>query len=325
MGECAFKRTVYRITIRFKNGRMRIFLRWAKAIPVKIVAWLREHPVRSAVSVRGSRSPLLLAASHIKTMKTFRTIPFLLLMLLLRLAEQPVGAVVVTDGLIHLWHMDETAGSSVADSIGSWNLQLQGGATLGAPGIQGSSVRLDGVNDFLVSAPSAVGFIASDFTLSLWVHWTSVAGKPGLLQFKSDAGYRDLSIDLTYAGLQPQVDANSGSLRVPSSVSIADDQWHLLSVVRQGTIGRLYLDAFQAGTGIGTLTQTGTREVFELGRYDASHFFGGMVDEAAIYNRALSPAEIALNVPEPGASALLMLGVVLFLPFARRSGVAGEK
>ncbi len=249
-------------------------------------------------------------------MKTFpyRVFPAAAMLIVLPLMPQTGAAVAITDGLIHLWHMDETSGSSVADSVGGWDLQLQGGATLGVPGREGSGVRLDGANDFLTSLPVAANFIGSDFTLSLWVQWASAAGKPGMLQFTSNVGYRDLSIDLSYADLKPLLDANSGSLRVSSSQSIGDGRWHLLSAVRQGASGFLYLDAVQVGAGSGTLTVTGTADTFQLGKYDATHFFGGTVDEVAIYGRALSPAEIAANaVPEPGATTLFTLGAAFLL------------
>src|SRR6187402_2078379 len=105
------------------------------------------------------------------------------LVLLLLVLARTAQAVMVTDGLIHLWQMEEITGSVAADSIGSWDFQLQGGASLGAPGIEGSSVRLDGTNGFLLSSPQSTDFIESDFTLSLWVQWRSHLGKPGLLQF----------------------------------------------------------------------------------------------------------------------------------------------
>lgn len=235
------------------------------------------------------------------------------------LAPRNACAVTVTDGLIHLWHLDETNGTTARDSVGAWDLQLVGGATLGAPAVNGTGVLLDGRNDYLMSAPVAAEFIASDFTLSLWLHWLSAPGKPGLLEFSSDEWFRHVSIDLSYGDIRPFLDTSSGTLGVWSSKSIADNQWHLLSVVREGNAAFMYLDAVLVGSGMGDLKFTGTTATFRLGQYGGTHLFGGVLDEVAIYNRALSSSEVAANtIPEPHEAALLALSGVLVATRYRR-------
>ena len=233
--------------------------------------------------------------------------PFFALAFLLH--QHPAAAVIVTDGLIHYWPLDAPNGPTAPDMVGSWDLQLRGRATFGAPAVVGVGVLLDG--GYLLSAPAVNAFLAADFTLSLWVRWLSMPGKPGLLQFNAQGAAPDLSIDLDL-DLRPSVGIGRAG-GMGSSKSLADKNWHLLSVVREGNSAFLYLDADVVGTGKGDMTMTNIPTSFRLGLYDASHMFGGVIDDVAIYNRALSPSEIAANaIPEPNAAALLALSVGLF-------------
>jgi len=220
------------------------------------------------------------------------------------LLTQPSHAVNVTDGLIHLWHLDEPSGNTAADSIGSWDFTLLAGATLGVPGIDSTGVRLDGLDDFLQSSAQSGSFLASDFTVSLWLRWSGTAGKPGIYEFRSEGSYVAMDLNLE---LRPIF----GS--VWTGTSIADARWHLLSVVREGSAVAVYLDEAVIGTGrVGGVEPMLGLTTFKLGKHDATHFFGGTMDEVAIYDRALSAEEISANVvPEPGTGALLILAAGL--------------
>src|SRR6476660_8230815 len=115
---------------------------------------------------------------------------------------QRVAAIAVQNGLIHYWPMNEASGSMVQDSIGGTNLQVQNGGQLGQPGIDGFGATLDGTNDFLISSPVSLDFLGSDFTVSLWMRWSSASGKPGILQIGPWA------LDLTFSDLRPQLIIN---------------------------------------------------------------------------------------------------------------------
>ena len=239
----------------------------------------------------------------------------------------PASAVNVTEGLIHLWRLDETVGTTAFDSIGSWNMQTVGGAALGSAGLFNSGASLDGTNDFLTTVAATTDFLASDFTLSMWLKFGTISGKPGLLQFihpfppggNVSGTALDLGVDLKYPDLTHRSLApvlEGYNLYMPGTAPMGDGQWHYFSVVREGASASMYVDNTLAGTGVGTINATGAN-VFELGKNDASHFFGGVIDDVAIYNRALSPSEIAANVaPEPTTRALL--GITVAFVSARR-------
>lgn len=67
------------------------------------------------------------------------------------------------------WKLDEASGATQAEgSAGTRTLDLEGGPTLGAPGVKGTAVSLDGVDDYLVSGIPAVDTSIS-FSVAAWV------------------------------------------------------------------------------------------------------------------------------------------------------------
>lgn len=86
-------------------------------------------------------------------------------------------------------------------------------------------------------------------------------------------------------------------------------QWYTISVAYDGTTGRLYVD----GNLVGELTAALTMEFSRInlgqnwGGYDTRQYFNGRVGEIRVWNRALTPGEIKLNMcgADPNANGLL--------------------
>jgi len=78
---------------------------------------------------------------------------------------------------------------------------------------------------------------------------------------------------------------------IEAGSSLADDTWHHVAVTLNGNMVRLYTDGFEIGHGIGAPASNLTRNA-NIGIYNYTWHFGGIIDEAAIYDRALSAEEI---------------------------------
>jgi len=79
-------------------------------------------------------------------------------------------------GYAGVWHLDETAGTSLADATGNANTaSATNGATVGATGWIGQGVAFDGTNDYLAvtQSPSLMATTGSA-TFALWINWTSL-------------------------------------------------------------------------------------------------------------------------------------------------------
>jgi hypothetical protein len=231
---------------------------------------------------------------------------------------------VTASGPILYYKLNETSGDAVNyGSLGAtFNASYNGAPARGAPTLAGDTgVRFTGAADFLQSlttAPAgmtgnptfsaeAIVLVPNGATASLWppfLHWGS--GNTGHEVYFSLANG---NADRVYAGFY-----NAG-LRTSNTVSLGT--WHHIAWVRQGGNGSdtgttLYIDgtavALQVDPdlipGILTAGQISvTSTPFHIDRAsDATRFFTGTLDEVALYDRALPPAEVlahAAVAPEP--------------------------
>jgi hypothetical protein len=224
-------------------------------------------------------------------------------------------AATLDPSIIHQWKLDETSGTTAYDSVGGWDLQLNGGATF-AP--SGSGVNLDGSSGYMLSTSGDTSFLNSNFTITLWEIFSGFTGKPGMLQFVGPNNGSLLGLDLSYPTLDPFLD--SAFQTSSTQATINDGTQHLISIVKSGSSITLYLDSTIIETGTYPRATVSSSGVFSLGKYDATHFFGGTLDDVTIYNRALSQSEIAAQaVPEPGAWGLLGLGAIGWMRRSRKA------
>ena len=79
--------------------------------------------------------------------------------------------VLETNGLVSLWQLDETAGSTARDAHGANDGAYSGGVRLGEPGLareDEGAARFDGQDDHVL-VPSAASLNVQSFTLEAWV------------------------------------------------------------------------------------------------------------------------------------------------------------
>jgi hypothetical protein len=78
-----------------------------------------------------------------------------------------------------------------------------------------------------------------------------------------------------------------------TATAINDNQWHHLALTVEGTTGRLYVDGAEVWSGLFGHATAGTE--FALGGHGVfAQNYTGYLDEAAVWNRALLPEEVAV-------------------------------
>ncbi len=193
-------------------------------------------------------------------------------------------------GLVALWSGE----GSGKDAAGGNHGELQGGAGY-APGKVGQAFALRAVGDVLTAPTANLPAGAEDRTITCWVNVTSFI--PGAEA--SIAGYGNFGsggqVFAIYFDNRPEhqlsFSAWGGALAGPS---VDTGRWHFVAVTSKANLVTLYLDGVKVASRTMTFdTPAGT--VFRIGQIDQPDClrqFNGLIDEVAIYNRALSAEEI---------------------------------
>ena len=207
------------------------------------------------------------------------------------------------NGLVGLWHMNEssaTAGASndFMDLSGLGNHGEQaGGVTFGSPGAMGPAATFDGVDDSVTFGSTNIPTSSSARTTSAWFKQNSLANR-GILVYGSQAGsqlwemmaFNGHLMLHAYGGGQ-----DTASIAAPINIG----QWHHGTITYNGTTVRVYLDGKYRGQ-VNLALNTGN-SIFKLGGPGYFSNWNGQIDEAAIWNRALSDNEV-LDLYRRGAN-----------------------
>ncbi len=215
----------------------------------------------------------------------------------------------ITDGMVAHWPLDEGTGATAGDVSGN-DIEgtLNGGPTW-VEGRFGAALEFDGTDDHVdCGNPGILDFGTSDFTISAWVRtsggsYRTVYGKGG----DDGGGIRcHLAVDGSVGRII--VDDDADKKDPTGSILVGDQQWHLLVAKREGTNLRLYVDGVEdagltaharstlpAGYDLSGTSQYGAYIGCITTNNDGSlyKFFSGVIDDLALWTRALTVEEIA--------------------------------
>lgn len=202
-------------------------------------------------------------------------------------------------GMISYWKFDEGSGTTAIDSVDANN-----GALVNSPvwtsGQVGGALSFDGIDDY-VDCGNVLN-VTNKLTIEAWVKDSGVSDGNVVGKFEAYDKRWHIYIDSMEAHGPALIYWNiGGSTFAKSSTSAIGTDWHHLAMVYDGTQsgneGRL--QAYIDGAPI-TLSYSGTIPAtmpaisanVNIGRHDTVNFFKGILDEVAIYDRALTVEEI---------------------------------
>lgn len=205
-------------------------------------------------------------------------------------------------GLAGYWKLDENTGTSAADSSTNGNTGTLTNGPTWTTGQIGSAVNFDGTNDYI--APS--GYVPRKGSISAWVNTTEalstceysmvfsteVPGSHAQLQFNScSVGYNRW--EFLYRGNYGTY-ADVGG---PTYTSTSEYQgWHHLTATWDDATGaNIYVDGTLVGSSTTTTDamDTTTAATVRIGSGNGVDYYTGKIDEVRLYDRILSPDEIA--------------------------------
>ncbi len=202
----------------------------------------------------------------------------------------------VASTLVAAYAFDEGSGTTVADSSGNGNNGTVANGTWTANGKFGPALVFNGTSTRVTVPDSASLDLASGMTLEAWINpannspaWRDVIYKPDDTYF-----LEGVTPDGT-----PGVGAtlNTGHITVSGSTSAPVGAWTFLAATYDGTSIRLYVNGDQVSSTPATGSIKASSSALQIGGDSLyGQFFNGMIDEARIYDTALTTAQIQADM-----------------------------
>jgi hypothetical protein len=216
--------------------------------------------------------------------------------------------------LVGYWKMDEGSGLTTNDDSGNGNTGVLLGSPQWVDGLHGKALDFDGVDNY-VSIPDSSSLRVQSFSLIAWVYMTERPYQQGSrhsaiinkLHFQiggfGNKGYKLQfeSPTSTDDNLVVSIGDGSNQILLVEYNSINDltlNQWHQVAGTWNGSIASIYIDGSLKNSSstaqymiahdstplaLGTEVTSGAKDVW----------FKGIIDEAMVYDKALSAQEMA--------------------------------
>ena len=212
--------------------------------------------------------------------------------------------------LVAWWKLDESSGTSAADSSGGGH---SGTLRNGADFISGqinNAVEFDGGNDYIEVAHSS-DFLIDDGTVTFWFNSSNVSSTK--MMFSKDSSGYDTGGHLTIYNASSRVrvrlQSTGSDYTLQSSTYLQNNTWYHMALTFGSGGMKLYVNGSVEDTdsytgGLGTTSGgVGNYEPLAIGASTwgsgnevispLSYYFDGVIDDVRIYNRALSSSEIS--------------------------------
>ena len=204
--------------------------------------------------------------------------------------------------LVAYYRLEDTADSKGANTLTNHGSVSFTAAKFGS----GGSGGVNNAGKYL-SAPSNLGIGAGPVTISAWFN---PSGQPGNNLAQCIACLQDGASKVEYVLEYQQINGvyRLGFVRGRPGVGGPEEEinlngqitigtWHHLALTYDGTVLSAYLDgsliATKATSGLGTQATSTEFNIMARNRTFANEFLSGIVDDVAVFNRALTAAEVA--------------------------------
>jgi hypothetical protein len=204
------------------------------------------------------------------------------------------------------WALDDGSGTSAVDSSGNGYTGALVNGPVWVPGLIDGGLHFDGSNDRVNLPPAAMNGL-SDVTLTLWLR-TTKTGQQSLISAANSGNDNEVLVFLrSSTTVDFYTGQTAGGLVTWTVPSLADDEWHHLTIVRNDLADTvsLYVDGALVGTHATSLQAIsvaangfviGQEQDSVGGGFQSSQAFSGSLDDVRIYSRALTSSEVAALV-----------------------------
>jgi hypothetical protein len=240
-------------------------------------------------------------------------------------AEVAAHYTAVAGSLVGLYRFDNAANVGIDSGIRGNNLITQGDAQQTAAGKFGGGLLLDGNGDMLVvnaAQIAPVGLSVGDGSYAISAQFKPAVSNNGGIVGWGNYGTTNEVTALRMNGANGMVHYWWAIDQVPGGLNLLDGQFHHVVAMYDTTTGlrSLLLDGVLISQD-SPPDHNAAGINFTLGKTFSNEFFNGILDDVAIFNRALTAGEIAAisrgdfsafitaAVPEPTTGLLALLSV----------------
>lgn len=203
------------------------------------------------------------------------------------------------------WKMDETTGTTAADSSGNGHNGTLNGTALTAlvwmptSGISGGAIKFDaavsGSKDMRIDVPAA-GLSTSAGTVAFWTKLTEpqyrAGGRNGVAYFFGCGSTTANRIGLLMSTFDTQLDAELGSSSSLNITTLSTAVWYHLALVWNGTNYYVYVNGSEVTSGAGSISSLASTAAIGNKGASPAQSMDGMVDDVRFYGTALSAGEV---------------------------------
>ncbi|MFD0883384.1 LamG-like jellyroll fold domain-containing protein [Streptosporangium algeriense] len=202
-------------------------------------------------------------------------------------------------GLVAAYGMEEGSGTTVGDSSGRNNTGAATDTTW-ATGKHGTALSFNGSSSWITVPHAASLRLTTGMTLSAWVkptdltNWRTVVMKDLIAEDGASYGLYASDGNVPAGWLL----TTEGEQRSPKgTTALPANTWSHLALTYDGTTARLYVNGAQAGqlAVAGDFYDDGG-DLHIGGNSVWGEFFGGLIDEVRLYNRAQTATEIQTDM-----------------------------
>ncbi len=205
-------------------------------------------------------------------------------------------------GLVGYWSFEDGKGSTVTDFSGKGNtgaLTNMDTTTDWVAGKRGKALDFDGSNDHVViGGQSSIYGMTTDLSVFAWIKTTDIAWEAFSGGNADDGGW-GLSSFSSIGGTGQLTPLTGGTWRTSGHSNVSDGEWHhvgyTLSSASGGTL-QFYKDGVADGsviTSAGAHSDVGAAIRMGSEINSGGFPFTGQLDEARVYSRAITAAEVA--------------------------------
>ena len=197
------------------------------------------------------------------------------------------GGVASASTVAALWHMDETSGTTMADSSGHGNNGTLHNVTLGAAGKYGKSYTFGGSKaKSYVEVPNSASLNpgSANITISFWLRTLSLpkSGDFDLIR-KGVFTAPEYKVELLQSGqIQCTFRGTTSNHNATGGSGLNNGAWHHVQCIKTGTQIQTVIDGTVVATTNATVGPITNTSAVEIGAYPGSDWYMGKLDEMSI-------------------------------------------